>query len=429
MQAGVAKVEISASPSVVGAEMAGYGKRRGGAVSVHDPLFVRALVLEHDHAPLAICSVDLCHVGEDVVADARERIAHETRIAPERVFVSASHTHSAPLDIAGWPDGGLAGFIAAAVARASERLQPARAGVGWGMLHGHAVNRRRLEDPVDPAVFVIRIDAADGAPLGLYYAHGCHPVVLGSDNREVSGDWPSHSSRVVEAHLGADAVALFGQGSSGDVNPLTEGMRERFARARRTLGLAEAAVYYESDGAGEDFHADDRVGGAFAEVEQIGDAVAEEVMRVARGIATQDVSRLWTRQLPVAGGVITSDPPSGLPRPRVAPGQPLELMLVGIDGPDAILVGVPGEVFGETGVSLRHDLRAAGVRHPFVVTQANGRRGYLPPRHAFPDGGYEVVWARSMGFTERLQDDIRSAVLDAVRALPASGEPSVPRVR
>jgi hypothetical protein len=91
------------------------------------------------------------------------------------------------------------------------------------------------------------------------------------------------------------------------------------------------------------------------------------------------------------------------------------VMLVGIDGPGLVLVGQPGEVFGDTGVDLRQALRNAGVAHPFVVGYANGFRLYLPPRHAFPDRGYEVEWAWSFNISETLQDDIRARVLDAIR--------------
>jgi hypothetical protein len=102
--------------------------------------------------------------------------------------------------------------------------------------------------------------------------------------------------------------------------------------------------------------------------------------------------------------------------PLVAPGEALEIMMVGIEGPGIVLVSQPGEVFGETGVRLRRELRQAGVRHPFVVGYTNGWRAYLPPARAFPEGGYEVSWAQRLGVPETLQDEIRVAVIDAVRS-------------
>jgi neutral ceramidase len=407
-RAGFAKVEISTS--VIGAELMGYGNRQGGAIAVHDPLYARALVVECGDERVALCSVDLCAIDEDVVGASRARIASECGIAAGNVLVSATHTHSGPHDDdpACWPDG-LEARIAAAVAGACERLAPARLGVGWGTLPGHGVNRRRLEDPVDPALLVVRIDDAAGRPLGMLFGFGCHPVVLGPDNLEVSGDWPGHAAAVLEDRLGPGAVAVFAQGASGDVNPLTEGVRERVAVGEQITTEVPGTSYY---GGGDEvvYEIGDRRGGSFAEMRRMGEEIAAEALRAWRGIAPEAVESAWTRQLMLADGTVSADPPGGHRRPRVAPDQPLEVMLLGVDG--LVLVGLPGEAFARTGVALRRALRLAGARHPFVVTHANGRRGYLPPADAFPEGGYEVDWGA--GHPETLQDDIRALVLGAL---------------
>jgi hypothetical protein len=49
-----------------------------------------------------------------------------------------------------------------------------------------------------------------------------------------------------------------------------------------------------------------------------------------------------------------------------------------------------------------------------IGAELMGRRGYLSPADAFPEGGYEVDWARAMGHPETLQDDIRALVLGAL---------------
>jgi neutral ceramidase len=406
-RAGFAKVEISTS--VIGAELMGYGNREGGAVAVHDPLYARALVVERGSERVALCSVDLCAIDEDVVGASRARIESECGVAAGSVLVAATHTHSGPHDddAACWADG-LDARIAAAVAKACERLTPARVGVGWGTLPGQAVNRRRLEDPVDPAVLVVRIDDAAGAPLGMLFGFGCHPVVLGPDNRDVSADWPGHAAAVLEEALGQGAVAVFAQGASGDVNPLTAGVRERVAAGEEITTEVPGTSYY---GRGATYEIGDRRGGSFAEMRRMGDEVAAEALRAWRGIVPGAVGGVWTRQLMLAAGKVCADPPGGHRRPRVAPDQPLEVMLLGVD--DLVLVGLPGEAFARTGVTLRRALRLTGARQPFVVTHANGRRGYLPPADAFAEGGYEVDWARAMGHPETLQDDIRALVLGA----------------
>jgi neutral ceramidase len=422
--AGFAKVELS-SPAMVGAELMGYSNREGGATGIHDPLFVRALVIEHDGERVVLCGLDLCVIGDDVVAAARERVTRAAGIPSERVFISTTHTHSGPLDDDAqcWPEG-LDAKIADCVTQACEQLVPARVGAGWGMLHGHSFNRRRFEDEVDPAVLVIRADDLEGNTLGLYYGFGCHPVVLGSDTLEVSGDFAGLCSLALEDELGGDAVAIFAQGGAGDVNPFTAGVRAQLDQGRQVFSKLEWLGYYGPVPAEPGTDIGDREGGTFAEAEDLARALADEVLRVHRGIEPGEVTGVWTHRVPVA----RPQPPEtehehplhGHGTPRVPLDEPLEILLVGIDGPGIVLVGQPGEPFSETTIRLRRELRIAGVPYGFAVGYANGWRAYLPPDHAIPDGGYEVAWAQMLGLPETLQAEILAGVLDIARERAAA---------
>jgi neutral ceramidase len=428
LRAGFGKVELSAA--IEGAPMAGYANRAGGVLGVHDPLHARVLVLEHGATRVALCALDLCGVQEDVVAAARRRIAGAGLVPAGDIFVAATHTHSGPADDAGcWPDG-LDGRIADAVGQACASLRPARLGVGWGFLYGHALNRRRLEDPVDPGLLVVRVDATDGTPLGLCYGYACHPVVLGPDNRQASADWPGVSSHLIEETLGSDAIALFLQGACADVNPLTDGVRDQIASAAQVVGEIEDVAYPGGNpDAGHTFEVGDRTGGTFAEAERLGGAVAAEVLRVCGGIASAEVTDVWAQRIsvphPAPSGPRVPSPLGNHFLPRAPIDHPIEAMLIGVDCPGVVLVGQPGEVFARTGARLRRDLRRAGVRHPFVVGYANGWRGYLAPADAFADGGYEVDWARAAGHAETLQDELRVRVLEAVASRAVRGAPGV----
>src|SRR5437867_8704603 len=65
------------------------------AMHVHDELFARALVLDDGETRLAVVVVDSCMLPRGVIDEAKRRIQESSAIAPERVLVSATHTHSA----------------------------------------------------------------------------------------------------------------------------------------------------------------------------------------------------------------------------------------------------------------------------------------------------------------------------------------------
>jgi neutral ceramidase len=68
-------------------------------------------------------------------------------------------------------------------------------------------------------VTVLRVDSADGSPLAILVNYACHPVVLGSDNRQYSADFPQAMTRTIEAAFGGRVMSFFLQGAPGDINP------------------------------------------------------------------------------------------------------------------------------------------------------------------------------------------------------------------
>jgi hypothetical protein len=85
------------APSIVAG-----GFLEGRADRVHDPLLVRAIVLEDGGAEgqppvrLALVVVDTCMMPQSLIDEAKKLAAAQTGIPVERIMVSATHTHSAP---------------------------------------------------------------------------------------------------------------------------------------------------------------------------------------------------------------------------------------------------------------------------------------------------------------------------------------------
>jgi neutral ceramidase len=237
LRAGTAKVDITPATHEI---MWGFEDRLAPAESTLDPLYARVLVLEAGDRRLAIVALDLGRsFGEPALDRLRESLRKTSRISC--LLVSASHTHSAPIvkdEYSGAPpEWELRALqrIEASVAEAAAHFENARIGWGTGSVYiGH--NRLRLQDdgtiawfernptmiptsPVDPTVTVLRVDRADGTPLAVLVNYACHPVVLGSDNRQYSADFPAAMNRTVEQALGGRATSMFLQGAPGDINP------------------------------------------------------------------------------------------------------------------------------------------------------------------------------------------------------------------
>ena len=126
-----------------------------------------------------------------------------------------------------------------AVQRAAESLEEVTIGVGAGHEDRWIINRTlRTTDgrgwtirqanpcppddevaglgPIDPEIGIIRVDRADGSPLAVVYNFACHPLV-GVPGHYVTANFPGFASEVIEASLGGGAMALFLQGTGGDV--------------------------------------------------------------------------------------------------------------------------------------------------------------------------------------------------------------------
>jgi len=232
MRAGAAEIRLELP---LGIPMMGYGARTGRVTDEHDPLHVRALLLEGGGRVL-IVQLEVCLLAVPQAEALRDRIAHATGLDRDEVWIAATHTHSGPEtgvveSLAGAaPPAWVAPIHDAAEAAARAALhaaRPARAGLAVGAA-GIGRNRREADGAVDREVVVLRVDAAGprgGAPLAVAFVHGTHPTVLGHENLAWSADWPgAAAARIREAFPGA--VPIFLLGAHGDVDPRTRGLQD-----------------------------------------------------------------------------------------------------------------------------------------------------------------------------------------------------------
>jgi hypothetical protein len=259
----------------LGVQLAGYGPYRNrAAAEIVAPLHARAVLLRDRARTALIVSVELCGLPRELDARIRAEAARAAGVDAEEVFLSVTHTHSAPAvgGMLGWGEADqmyvetLPIRAAAAAAQARAALADAEWRVAAGACEGIAVNRETdagfamnadLDERLDPAWRpahpeqtdpTVRVLAAysSGRLIGLLHHFACHPVVYGEKTAAIHGDYAGIASlRLEAAHPGT--VALFLPGALGDLNPkLNHRNPAESLRALRAIARLYAAAIQRS---------------------------------------------------------------------------------------------------------------------------------------------------------------------------------------
>lgn len=410
MTAGLAKVRITPPPGV---PLAGFAARHGNASGVHDHLYARALVVEQDGRALAFVSVDLLALDARFVCDVRRAVQRRTGIAAEELLLAATHTHAGPVTIRTFFNPGesldadymerLAAAIEQCVTEAWESRQPARIGVGTGRAEGVGVNRRSPDKrPIDDQIALIRVDDEQGHTRGVVINYACHPTVLGPDNLLVTGDFPYYTIDEVERALGPDSLALFINGTQGNISVghsselsaigiITPGRTfERAAEIGTALGRATLdALPHVTTASSATLEcvstSIDLPLKSYAEPSQTATALDAATRRLAklvdRDAPAEEIARARTERLYAS----ITDFFAAEAR-KLADGHvPIELQ--GFRVGDTAFVAVPAEVFVEIGLRIKRE----AMYPTFICGVTNGYIGYLPDGPAYAADGYEVV--------------------------------------
>jgi neutral ceramidase len=414
MKAGLAQIEITAP---VGTPLTGYIARDGVATGVLDPLYAKAMVVDDGAQQLAVLTCDLLGLRLSYVQSVRDAINAATSIPVAHILIACSHTHAGPATIAlqdcGEVDESylttLRDKLVEVTVQAKVAARPARFAVGHGQLTAGVHNRRQPGDVIDPDLGVLRIDDEAGQTLGIVLNYACHPTCLTGENRLFSAEYCGRAIAAIQRATGA--TALFLTGAIGDVGPVERGLPV---------------------------------------LEQIGEAVAEEALRVLRTldpapwrglrVASEmlslplqplptiaqmeaEVAR-WQQTITVADEPLLPAHPM-IPvamrhwsartlaelRAGVAP-QSVQTEVQVIRIGDLLVVSAPGELFVELGLAVK---RRAGTTHLFVAGFGNDNIGYIPTRRAYPLGGYEVNEAyKYYGYPAALAPEAGEQYVEAV---------------
>jgi hypothetical protein len=454
LRAGAAASDVTPKPGVL---LDGTIMQIGPVTEVHDPLHARAIVLDDGAERVAISTTDCTMASREVFDRAKQLAREKTGIPTDRMLFAATHSHSAvraigigqgPLDKEYLER--LAEGMADAVCQAVENLAPAR--VGWGvgekpeLVHnrrwrmkpgtvppnpfgekGETVKmnpRRGSPDlvepagPVDPQVSVLSVQHADGRPLAVLANFGIH-YCGGFKFREVSADYFGVFARRMGELLKA-----------GDVDPPFVGMMSNGTSGDISNGF--------------DFRKPPPRKAPYQWMQEVGDMVADEALRVIQSIEHRGNVSLAMRETELELGIRRPDDArfawakalwsraqaegkTRFSRPEIYAREaihlagypptvslPLQALRIG----DLGIAAIPCEVFAETGLAIK---QASPLKPTFVVEIANAYHGYLPPPQQHEWGGYETWPARSSCLEIEAEPKIRGRVLDLLEQV--AGEP------
>ncbi len=374
------------------------GPRLLESTGTDDPLFASTLVVQSGNRTVAIVSLDLVKIRLDLANAAIAQAAKRTRIDHAAIMICPSHNHSSPWIPMGGPRNSqylatLPKLIANSIEQAHQALQPARMYLGRSLVYEGLHNRRVVsksdglvlntwldklgdlkqtpqvlgtEGPIDPELWVARFDSLDGRVLGTLVNFACHPSFHDrNSHKKWSADFPGLIARQIKSAFGKQAICVFTQGASGNINPTSQfipNWEEKAAVfARAAVAAAKSANSIDGPIA-VDFARRDVVVPRSNPLEQRPGAITRLGWRPESFQATK-------RQM------------ATLPKTRRVPVNAARI------GPLGIATNA-GELFVEWGIAVK---KRSPFRHTIICELTNDWVGYEPTAQAFAHEGYETL--------------------------------------
>lgn len=368
-----------------GLAMAGFAARTGRAVGNHDQLTVRALVV----GETALVTADVIGIGAALSKRVRER----STLPDEAITITATHTHSAPVSMAGRLSGDtdpafmerLEAGLLEAIDTAVSAKKPAQLLGGVGLDPGFAKNRRHKDGAIDKGIPILRVDDGSGRPVAILVSYACHPVVLGADNLLWTADYIHFFRKELETAF-PGAVAIFATGCAGDINTghtaasslTTSTNSDRSFATAEKIGksLAQSVCNAELCVLGSGYGAAE----AFTELEFF----------LAETGSWKKLAAQWQTEFKNDEGKrvlleIWIHWAKNIMAKNIAP---VDLRCTALNWGGAALIALPGEIFAETALRIRQKMDDG---YPvFLLSYADDNPGYIPPKSEYCHGGYEI---------------------------------------
>ncbi|MEX1040614.1 MAG: hypothetical protein WDZ51_08295 [Pirellulaceae bacterium] len=250
----VAVGEIDITPKIDAAVpvwIAGYGHGRA-AMSVHDPIMARALLLSDGSKRMALVSVDLIGLQFQETERIRERLPDL-----DYIMVASTHNHEGPDTIGIWGENPLrrgvdeayldlvVNRVAKLLTSLEANLEPVTMELGTtrrpDLLHDS-----RLPIVLDPVIRALLFRSTKGGePVALLLQQNCHPEALGSKNTALTADFPHYTIGYLREKLDCPVVLVSGA-IGGLMAPPPSGIQDEAGR-ELPFGTFEYAKRYGNE--------------------------------------------------------------------------------------------------------------------------------------------------------------------------------------
>jgi hypothetical protein len=232
--------------------IAGHTRNRKFS-SIHDSLFVKALVADDGKNSVAILSFDCIGLLYPQLQEIRTGVQKRLKgFRSNQIVMSSTHTHAGPDVVGLWgPDPMHSGVDSAymkflvntavdQVVQAWKRRKKVKAVFSAGSYGEEWVKNISEPEELDRSLTTIQFKDSEGKSLATLTNFACHPTFLDAVHQVVSADYPAGFYRHMDATIGG--VNIFLQGSIGGwVQP--EGEPQTIEQAyRRGKELGDATL-------------------------------------------------------------------------------------------------------------------------------------------------------------------------------------------
>ena len=347
--------------------------------SIRDTLYAHAFAAQANDRTIIILSLDIAVIEKEEADQIRKGISEATGVPVASISVCAIHVHTGPIvtDLYQcFKDKAYCPF---------QRMADARIGAASCDVEGIAFNRRfRMKngkvvmnpglmnpeidcsvDIVDPKLLVLKVDHADGTPMGILANYALHADTVRGPKDASSADFPGTIRANLRKEFGEGFGFLFLPGTSGNVNN------------RDVTNSAEEQNDHQS----------------------IGKILSEAIKGLLQNIETQDtdvvrcvssecVGHMRRPTLEECEQVDNENIKREMMRVVGLPEEDVAIEVWAARLGDSVIAMMPGEPFAYFGLEVK---RRSPFANTFTCELSNASIGYIYTKEGEKQGGYEAL--------------------------------------